>query len=45
MTQHAFWNKHHLGCDEHYLVHKLRQHKDYLPELSRIAVKDGEVIE
>jgi predicted N-acetyltransferase YhbS len=44
MAQHAFWNKHHLGCDEHYLVHKLRQHKDYLPELSRIAVKDGQVI-
>ncbi|MFA5575962.1 MAG: GNAT family N-acetyltransferase [Tissierellaceae bacterium] len=44
MTQHAFWNKHHLGCNEHYLVHKLRKHKDYLPELSRIAVKDGEVI-
>ncbi|MDF2869042.1 MAG: GCN5-related N-acetyltransferase [Anaerocolumna sp.] len=44
MTQHAFWNKHHLGCDEHYLVHKLRQDKDYLPEISRIAVKDGEII-
>jgi predicted N-acetyltransferase YhbS len=44
MAQHAFWNKHHLGCDEHYLVHKLRQDKDYLSELSRIAVKDGEVI-
>lgn len=44
MTQHAFWNKHHLGCDEHYLVHKIRQHNDYLPELSRIAVKDGKVI-
>lgn len=44
MTQHAFWNKHHLGCDEHYLVHKFRQSEDYLPELSRIAVKDGAVI-
>lgn len=44
MTQHAFWNKHHLGCDEHYLVHKLRQDKDYLPDISRIAVKDEEVI-
>lgn len=44
MTQRAFWNKHHLGCDEHYLVHKLRRHADYLPELSRVAVKDGEVI-
>lgn len=44
MAQRAFWNKHHLGCDEHYLVHKLREDKDYLPELSRIAVKDGQVI-
>ena len=44
MTQHAFWNKHHLGCDEHYLVHKLRESEDFLPELSRIAVKDGEII-
>lgn len=44
MTQEAFWNKYQKGCDEHYLVHKLRSHKDYLPELSRIAVKDGEVI-
>jgi predicted N-acetyltransferase YhbS len=44
MTQRAFWNKHHLGCDEHYLVNKLRRDKDYLPELSRIALKDGQVI-
>ncbi len=44
MTMHAFWNKHFLGCDEHYLVHKLRQCKDYLPELSRVAVWDGKII-
>jgi predicted N-acetyltransferase YhbS len=44
MAQHAFWNKHNPGCDEHYLVHKLRKHDDYIPELSRIAVKDGKVI-
>ena len=44
MTQRAFWNKYAPGCDEHYLVHKLRQHKDYLPELSRVAVKDGKII-
>jgi predicted N-acetyltransferase YhbS len=44
MTQHAFWNKHKPGCDEHYLVHKLRQDEDYLPEISRIALKDGNVI-
>ncbi|HOB19286.1 MAG TPA: GNAT family N-acetyltransferase [Candidatus Atribacteria bacterium] len=44
ITQRAFWNLHNMGCDEHYLVHKLRRDMDYLPELSRIAVKDGEVI-
>jgi|LSQX01.1.fsa_nt_gb predicted N-acetyltransferase YhbS len=44
MTQRAFWNKHQMGCDEHYLVHKIRQHKDYIPEISRVALKDGEVI-
>lgn len=44
MTQRAFWNKHHKGCDEHYLVHKLRASEDYLPQISRIACKDGEVI-
>ncbi|MGN0142326.1 MAG: GNAT family N-acetyltransferase [Roseburia sp.] len=44
MTRQAFWNRHQKGCNEHYLVHKLRNSPDYLPELSRIAVKDGKVI-
>lgn len=44
MTQRAFWNKHHLGCDEHYLVHRIRQHGDYIPELSRIAEVDGRIV-
>ncbi|MGN0298544.1 MAG: GNAT family N-acetyltransferase [Lachnospiraceae bacterium] len=44
MTLKAFWNKHHLGCNEHLLVHKLRNSEYYLPELSRIAVVDGEIV-
>ncbi len=44
MTMRAFWNKHHRGCDEHLLVHKMRVSKDYVPEISRIAVKDDKVI-
>lgn len=43
MTMRAFWNKHHLGCDEHYLVHKIRQHPDYVEELTRVAVIQGQV--
>ncbi len=44
MTMRAFWNKHVRGCDEHYLVHKIRTANEYIPEISRIAVKDGRVI-
>lgn len=39
----AFWNKHHQGCDEHLLVHKLRNSDVYLPQLSRVAVIDNEI--
>lgn len=44
VAQEAFWNRHMQGCDEHYLVHKLRESSDYLPKLSRIAVVGGEVV-
>ena len=44
MTQRAFWNKHHLGCDEHYLVHLLRTDTEYIPEISLIAEVDGKVV-
>lgn len=44
VAQEAFWNRHRQGCHEHYLVHRLRESSDYLPELSRIAAVDGEVV-
>lgn len=31
MTRRAFWNKYQLGCNEHFLLHKLREDADYLP--------------
>lgn len=43
MTRRSFYNVYGPGCDEHLLVHKLRTHKDYLPECSRIALVDGKV--
>lgn len=43
MALQAFWNKYQPGCDEHLLVRKLRDCSDYVPELSRIAVIDGEI--
>jgi len=44
MTKRAFWNLHRSGCDEHYLVHKLRSDPAYVPEISRVAVFEGKVI-
>lgn len=44
MTLKAFWNKHHMGCDEHLLVHKLRKCDIYVPELSRVASVAEEIV-
>ena len=44
MVRRAFWNIHGPGCNEHLLVRILRESPDYLPEFSRIAELDGEVV-
>jgi len=37
----AFWNAFRPGCFEHYLLHFLRSDRDYLPDLSFVAEKNG----
>ena len=44
ITREAFWNLHFPGCDEHYLVHKMRSHKDFIQELDFIASVDGKIV-
>ncbi|NLF28897.1 MAG: N-acetyltransferase [Clostridiales bacterium] len=44
VTREAFWNLHVPGCDEHYLVHALREHPDFLPELDFVAVHGAEIV-
>ncbi|MCR5799187.1 MAG: ribosome small subunit-dependent GTPase A [Lachnospiraceae bacterium] len=44
MTMRAFWNLHGPGCNEHLLVNRLRGAKEYLPDLSRVAELDGEIV-
>jgi predicted N-acetyltransferase YhbS len=44
ITRKAFWNLHQSGCDEHYLVHKMRNHPDFCPELAFVAEVDGKVV-
>ncbi|MCQ2983270.1 MAG: N-acetyltransferase, partial [Treponemataceae bacterium] len=43
MVRESFWNKYKPGCNEHFMVHVMRNHEAWLPELSRIAVVDGEI--
>lgn len=44
VTREAFWNLYVPGCNEHYLVHVLRKHVDYLPEFSFVAEYDHKII-
>ena len=44
LTREAFWNLYNPGCDEHYLCHILRDHKDFIKELDYVAEIDGRVI-
>ena len=44
LTREAFWNQSVPGCDEHYLVHTMRDHADFIPELAFVLEMDSEII-
>jgi predicted N-acetyltransferase YhbS len=44
ITRKAFWNLYTPGCNEHYLVHVMRSHKDFLPELDFVIEVDNQII-
>ncbi len=44
LTREAFWNLYRPGCDEHYLVHVMRSHEDFLPELAFVAEVEGQIV-
>ncbi len=44
MTRRAFYNRYIPGCVEHYLVHIMREHVDFIPELDFVAEIDGQVV-
>ncbi len=44
MTRRAFWNLYIPGCVEHYLVHIMRSHEDFIPELDFVIEVDGQII-
>ena len=44
ITRKSFWNLYIPGCIEHYLVHVMRSHKDFLSELNLVIEVDDKVI-
>ena len=44
LTREAFWNVYKPGADEHYFVHMMRSHPDFIPELAFVLERDGEII-
>lgn len=44
ITRKAFYNIYVPGCGEHYLVHIMRQHEDFIPELDFVIELDGQVV-
>ena len=45
LTRQAFWNVYGPGCTEHYVVHILRKHEDFIPELDLVAeAADGRIV-
>lgn len=44
LTREAFWNLSVPGCDEHYFVHTMRTHPDFIPELALVLELNGKII-
>ena len=44
LTREAFWNHHVPGCDEHYLLHIMRNGDAFIPELDIVAQVNGEIV-
>lgn len=44
LTREAFWNVYRPGCDEHLILHKIRQSEAFIRELDLVAVCDGKIV-
>lgn len=44
VTREAFWNHFSPGCNEHYLLHVMRDSPAFVPELDLVAEHDGRIV-
>lgn len=43
LVREAFWNVYQPGCSEHLILHQLRDHPNYLKDLSKLITVDGKI--
>lgn len=43
VAREAFWNLYFPGAEEHYLIHQMRNHPDFIPQLSFVMEVDGKI--
>jgi predicted N-acetyltransferase YhbS len=44
LTREAFWDIYKPGCDEHLIVHKIRNTSCFIPDLDFVAVQDNQIV-
>ncbi len=44
LVRDSFWNVYRPGCQEHYLLHVLRSHPDFIKQLDFVMEQDGKLI-
>ena len=44
LVREAFWNVYRPGCQEHYVLHRFRSDSAFVPELSYVMERDGQLI-
>jgi predicted N-acetyltransferase YhbS len=44
LAREVFWNMYAPGANEHYVIHKMRNHKDYIKDLTFVAETDDEIV-
>jgi predicted N-acetyltransferase YhbS len=44
ITREAFWNVYKPGCDEHLLIHNMRNANEFIKELDYVAIYNNEII-
>ena len=44
ITREAFWNLYIPGCEEHFVIHNIWPHKDFIPELYFVAAIEDRIV-